>query len=610
MRQKLFQWGVIGAAAAVFGFITHWVGQRPPTGGPREFPLPIFVRMATDGGAGDTLITPVYVALSISLTFIAAGAASALALFIIFRAPPAAATRRLAAALALGALAAVFFYVVSTHGAYRSLVSLDGPWAWRFALHAGGYGAALFAVFLLVRFFLGYPRTATEADWERHVLRLEEEARERVATGWRRHFYRGRTSRRTASSVPFQMMVFRTLHSRWPVPLLLAIAALIGAVDASATVERTPALRLAQFFSTVLLGGAVVLLMTQGVEALKLHHRNAVGEDRQRIDWIYGTLMVGGIVLGVLPPLWWATLLVIIPWVEALGIVAPGAILFAGPIHLALQLYVLAFLAALALSIFYRGTVDPRLGIGRVTLFGALGVLVAFLFVLVERAVALQAVQWLGWPPETGAVLAGALVAATVAPLKGRVELLLNVLVTRFLPLDALVQGERKAQSIVLSDLTGYTALSARDERQAMLVAALLQRKAQSLMAVHGGRLVKSMGDAVLLAFDDAAAAARVLAALHREFGPAAIAVGVEPLEVHSGAHFGDVTQTADGDVFGQTVNIAARLQGTAAPGQAVISAAFAAQAGLQAPSLRSLGPKSLKNVPDPVECLSLEPAT
>jgi class 3 adenylate cyclase len=72
---------------------------------------------------------------------------------------------------------------------------------------------------------------------------------------------------------------------------------------------------------------------------------------------------------------------------------------------------------------------------------------------------------------------------------------------------------------------------------------------------------------------------------------------------MHSGAHYGDVTQTHDGDLYGQTINIAARLLSLAAPGQQVVSAEFAAAAALDTPRLRSMGPKRLKNVPEPVEC-------
>lgn len=115
------------------------------------------------------------------------------------------------------------------------------------------------------------------------------------------------------------------------------------------------------------------------------------------------------------------------------------------------------------------------------------------------------------------------------------------------------------------------------------------------------------MGDAVMLAFPEPAGAVSALRALHARFAPAATALGLTPLEVHSGAHHGDVTETADGDLYGQTVNLAARLQGEAAPGQLVVSEAMARAASLPMEHLRRLGPRRLKNVPEPVECVALE---
>ena len=155
----------------------------------------------------------------------------------------------------------------------------------------------------------------------------------------------------------------------------------------------------------------------------------------------------------------------------------------------------------------------------------------------------------------------------------------------------------------MISDISGYTALSARDEKQAMLLAALLQRQAVKISEPLGGRMVKSMGDAVILAFPGAESAVRAMDSLHRDFAAGALALGLEALPMHSGAHYGEVTETHDGDIYGQTVNIAARLLSLAAAGQRVVSAELAAAANMEGTALRSLGPKMLKNVPQAVEC-------
>jgi class 3 adenylate cyclase len=174
--------------------------------------------------------------------------------------------------------------------------------------------------------------------------------------------------------------------------------------------------------------------------------------------------------------------------------------------------------------------------------------------------------------------------------------------VGRFLPLDSMIEGERKTLVVALSDLSGYTLLSSRDEKQALLLAALLQRQAAKLTEAHGGRIVKSMGDAVMFVFDDAVSAANVLTALHRDFASAAEQFGLTALKVHSGAHIGEVTIAHDGDIYGQTVNIAARIQGSAVPGQIIVSESFALAAG-DVITFGELDTKQFKNVLNPVPC-------
>ena len=120
---------------------------------------------------------------------------------------------------------------------------------------------------------------------------------------------------------------------------------------------------------------------------------------------------------------------------------------------------------------------------------------------------------------------------------------------------------------------------------------------------------LKSMGDAVMMAFPRADAATAALVALHERFPAGAAALGLEPLPLHSGAHFGEVVETRDGDLYGQTVNIAARVQGGAETGSIMVSEAFVAASGGSPERFRPLGTRSFKNVPDPVACFALIPA-
>jgi class 3 adenylate cyclase len=268
-------------------------------------------------------------------------------------------------------------------------------------------------------------------------------------------------------------------------------------------------------------------------------------------------------------------------------------------------LIALVFLVALSLSIFYRGTIDPRLAARKVTLIGMLGLIVTTVFIFLERLIATKLTTWLALSPDSGALLAGAVVAMTFNPIRKRTERAINDIMGRLLPLDSVIEGERKHLVVAIADLSGYTALSSRDEKQALLLAALLQRQAAKVTRDHAGRIVKSMGDAVLFAFDDAQSESKALTALHRDFQPAAQQLGLEMLPVHSGAHWGEVTVARDGDLYGQVVNIAARLQASSEAGQIVVSRAFAELARHVTP-MRDLGLRQFKNVAEHIQCEEL----
>lgn len=592
---------VLLSALLSSSLFAHWILTQPDLGDSRAMRAAMFTLPLAFGSSPDPL-TPIFQKLTLALAAATGLLANLLAAIIELRTRPTPATRRLALALSLGALAAAWFFFAVLHPVYRDALRYGPAASWNGVLNSAGYLAAVLSAWFLMRFFFDYPRSAPMEEWERHYRQLHDAEIAASNRGWRARWIPSRLQWRPLAHGG-RLQVHRFLAG-WKGAAALLVVPAIGAAwtdsvrAARADTESWVGLQTIAF---IWLYMGFVATFLWAFEALRYHVRNSVAEDRRRIDWIYATLFVGGLAFLAATPAWYALLPFVLPSLEEAGLRVTGVALMLGPFSITLQLAVLAFVVALALSIFYRGSVDPRLALGRVTLLGTIGIVLAFLFVLFERALAYKVAAWLGLDPENGALMAGVLVAASVAPVRSGADRWVNRFLARYLPLESIMQGERKVQAIVLSDLTGYTALSARDEKQAMLVAALLQRQALRQCEAHRGRVVKTMGDAVLLAFDDAANAARALAALHRDFPPAAAAVGVEPLPVHSGAHVGEVTITADGDVFGQTVNIAARLQGLASPGQAVVSEAFARASG--AASHRRLGAQPLKNVPEPVEC-------
>ena len=618
MRSNVMKGMIAAVAAAAALVFLHWAIFRPTLIEPGTLRVPMFVEILL-GAPGSSGASPLWFReLNLALIAVVGLVASGLSLFILFKSEVTAATRRLAAALALSPLSAAFFFFIATHGTSRQALRLDAaPLASVLATFAA-YAAGLVGACLMVRFFLGYPRAPGEAEVLAFYRKLHAERLAKVRGGWRKRIYgrlvaapnpeapppsgwKRHLNRETSVS---ETGVWHFFGSRSAIIAALLLAAFATGVDFYTLAPDgmgVKTARLLKSFATAVNFMFIVLALGGAFQGLQYHHREAIADDRARIEWIHGALVAAALVLATIPPLWWAILIVLLPSMEPSASLS-GGMMFFGPGFIAVELLLLAFVGSLALSIFYRGAVDPRLAMRRVTVFGLMSLAVAVLFVVLERAVAMKIVAWLQLPNETGALIAAGAVAS-LAPVRTTVQRALNGFVSRYLPLESLMQGERKQVAVVISDISGYTALSARDEKQAMLLAALLQRHAQKLAEGFDGRVVKSMGDAVIIAFDSASSAVHAMEALHREFAATAPVLGLEPLPMHSGAHFGEVTQTHDGDLYGQTVNIAARLLSLAAPGQRVVSAELAEAASLAGGSLRSMGPRQLKNVPQPVVC-------
>lgn len=612
---RLFQAGVLTLAVLSSIVFFHWFVTSPTPVAMAKDEFPAFVQILFMANKADTAYNW-YLQLTLGLIATTGIAASALASYIALKAAPTKAIRELALALVFCSIAVAYFFFVTTHEIYRQSLGWSWGEGWRLFLDVLFYSLDLFAPLLLICFFASYPRVVTPDQMEKHYREIASAEREKIDNSWRKYLFANRFAGYIMNTQPHiqQSNLHRFWASRTSFLCAILVALLCATADhfgrsifgASGSGSQSKLAGVLRFVLPLLLvltiwfGG-----MGNAFEKLKYHHRNGIPEDRTKIEWIYATMLVAGILAVTVAPLWWTVSIIwIIPALEARGIFPPGALLFLGPTIVSLELLIFAFVVALAMSIFYRGAVDPRLAARKLTVFGVIGLLVAFLFVLVERTVALKIVAYFNLSPDTGALIAGASVAATVAPIKNHAEKAINAFVGRFLPLDSMIEGERKTIAVALSDLSGYTELSSRDEKQALLMAALLQRQAQKITAAHGGRVVKAMGDAILFAFDDAPAAVKALTVLHRDFGMAAEQVGLIPLPVHSGVHLGEVTIAHDGDIYGQTVNIAARIQNAAAPGQIVVSDTFAEAAG--GAGYRDLGPRQFKNVPQPVTCLEL----
>ncbi len=258
-----------------------------------------------------------------------------------------------------------------------------------------------------------------------------------------------------------------------------------------------------------------------------------------------------------------------------------------------------------SVAVLQGGALDARVAFTRISLWSVLTVTVTLAFILLERWAAVKMVQWFQLSSDTAAVAVGAMIATSIVPVHNVSNRWLTRLAVRWIPVEMLADGERQEGAVAIVDMSGYTALSARDESAAMLQSAVLRRCADRAIEADGGRLVKSLGDAVMLIFPTAAQAVAVVKAIHANFPGVAQAVVSDPLALHSSIHFGEVVVMNDGDIFGQTVNVTARMVDVATAGQIVVSDAVLNALVPDTPR-ESVGERRFKNVPVPIACFKL----
>ncbi len=152
-------------------------------------------------------------------------------------------------------------------------------------------------------------------------------------------------------------------------------------------------------------------------------------------------------------------------------------------------------------------------------------------------------------------------------------------------------------QTFVFADLAGFTALTeAMGDQEAADIAGDFSRSVSGPLAEHGGEEVKRIGDALMLRVADAGEAVRLgLLIVHEVGGRHGFPI------VRVGMHTGTAVEH-DGDWFGTTVNLAARVAGIAGGGEVLITQATSAAAGvLDSIELQARGHHELKNLTEPV---------
>jgi TolB-like protein/class 3 adenylate cyclase/Tfp pilus assembly protein PilF len=167
----------------------------------------------------------------------------------------------------------------------------------------------------------------------------------------------------------------------------------------------------------------------------------------------------------------------------------------------------------------------------------------------------------------------------------------------------------RKLAAILAADVVGYSRLAGSDEDRTLArLRALRSDLVDPTIAVHHGRVVKRTGDGAIVEFRSVVDAVRC--AIEVQNGMAERNAGVTPdrrIEFRIGIHLGDVVEESDGDLMGDGVNIAARLEGIAEPnGICLSSAAYEQVRDRVNEEFVDLGDKSLKNIVRPVRAYAV----
>jgi TolB-like protein/class 3 adenylate cyclase len=170
--------------------------------------------------------------------------------------------------------------------------------------------------------------------------------------------------------------------------------------------------------------------------------------------------------------------------------------------------------------------------------------------------------------------------------------------------------GTRKIAAILVADVVGYSRLAGADEdRTLSRLRGLRSDLIDPAIEAHHGRIVKRTGDGSLIEFRSVVDAVRC--AIEVQNGMVERNAGLPQdrrIEFRIGIHLGDVVEEADGDLMGDGVNIAARLQGVAKPGAICLSEqAYWQVKGRLDLAVTDLGPTQLKNIAEPVHVYSLE---
>jgi adenylate cyclase len=169
--------------------------------------------------------------------------------------------------------------------------------------------------------------------------------------------------------------------------------------------------------------------------------------------------------------------------------------------------------------------------------------------------------------------------------------------------MDKLPEGPRRLAAIMFTDIVGFTALGQRNESVALSILDRQRELLRPIFASHGGREVKTIGDAFLVDFPSALSAVRCAYEIQTTLRGVNDSLPEDRrVQLRIGVHLGDVVES-QGDISGDAVNIASRIEPLADIGGVCLTRQVydQVQNKLELP-FTSLGLKSLKNVNSSIE--------
>jgi adenylate cyclase len=168
---------------------------------------------------------------------------------------------------------------------------------------------------------------------------------------------------------------------------------------------------------------------------------------------------------------------------------------------------------------------------------------------------------------------------------------------------------KQRLVAILAADAAGYSRLMSLDERATIAALDAARAVFRRHIEPNQGRVIDMAGDSVLAVFDTAIGAVTAALAIQGEIRPLAEAVPEDRrMRFRIGVHMGDVIEKSDGTVYGDGVNVAARLEGLAEPGGVTISDSVRiAVKGKIEVGFEDQGEQAIKNIIDPVRAYRLQ---